>query len=659
MARKQRDLIPPLPLEVEAAPGLNEPRLWVRRLVIWSEPGTKVREIPLRPGLNIVWSPDAADRGQANGALSSLGHGSGKTLFCRLLRYCLGEDRFAPDWLRDSIASAYKDGLVGAEALLDGEKWAIVRPLGLARKTTAVCDGDLEEVARSSAPSTGMAPFLAAVERAILSDAVGALVPDGKLGNAWLTALAWLSRDQECRFDGVLDWRSAASDSGSPVRSLGEADRLEALRTLLRALTSEEQALRREVGQLGSNRDDADRERGRRVWAVRQQRERLASALAVSVDDVPLGMLAVEYCRKQARARLAAVAVVSSSGNSEHLDAVRRRYEVARDRHESLKSSVAAFDASIPEQERVVGMIQGELAPVSFKVQGAEYPMCPICEEPVDRVLAEGCRLSHKLPNLAEIRARFDGLRRSLDEEKARLEAAKRDRARVAAEIPQVRDIADAAWREIQAADRARESRGDEWYAARRTLDEVDRLAEMLGAEESAAVDVATVDDAIKSKREQIAMHRERQAKVFRHASRHFDAIVRELVGPEAQGRITLDGKGLHLGIELSGDRSTAAIDSLKVLAFDLAAMCMSIEGRTHVPAFLVHDSPREADLGLSVYHRLFEFIRKLEGVGRKPLFQYVVTTTTRPPDELCVKPWLAVTLEGMPAEKRLLARDL
>jgi hypothetical protein len=72
----------------------------------------------------------------------------------------------------------------------------------------------------------------------------------------------------------------------------------------------------------------------------------------------------------------------------------------------------------------------------------------------------------------------------------------------------------------------------------------------------------------------------------------------------------------------------------------DLAAMCMSIEGGTHIPAFLVHDSPREADLGLSHYHRLFQLARGLEQFGDQPLFQYIVTTTTRPPDELMQQPW-------------------
>src|SRR5205085_12705235 len=121
----------------------------------------------------------------------------------------------------------------------------------------------------------------------------------------------------------------------------------------------------------------------------------------------------------------------------------------------------------------------------------------------------------------------------------------------------------------------------------------------------------------------------------------------------------TLDGNGLHLHVNLGGDRSTVAIDSLKVVAFDLAVMCMSIEGSVRVPAFFVHDSPREADLGLSVYHRLFEMVRTMEPKEGTSLFQYIVTTTTPPPRHFQKTPWLVETLRGTPAEARLLKQDL
>src|ERR1039458_8984477 len=94
MAR-QGELFPNPEVAVSLDSSRGEPRLWVRRLVIWEKPGEIIREVRLRRGLNIIWSPDPgaglADLGRDAGS----GHGAGKTLFCRLLRYCLGEDTFS------------------------------------------------------------------------------------------------------------------------------------------------------------------------------------------------------------------------------------------------------------------------------------------------------------------------------------------------------------------------------------------------------------------------------------------------------------------------------------------------------------------------------------------------------------------------------------
>ena len=163
----------------------------------------------------------------------------------------------------------------------------------------------------------------------------------------------------------------------------------------------------------------------------------------------------------------------------------------------------------------------------------------------------------------------------------------------------------------------------------------------------------------IQLKRERIAALRDAQAEVFNGLSSFFNSIIRALIDKEAVGRISLDGNGLKASVELGGERSTAAIESLKVIAFDLATMCMSIEGRTHLPAFLIHDSPREADLGLSVYQRLFWLLHGLEDMTDQLLFQYIVTTTTSPPDELRTRPWLTETLGGASKERLMEARPV
>ena len=190
---------PKLSLAVPA--GVKEPRLWVRRLVVWETPaGPKIRDITLRAGLNIVWSPDGLDDNRGAAGRRAIGHGSGKTLFCRLLRYCLGEQRFADEAERQRIASEFRDGIVGAEVMLDGVCWAVVRPLGSRRRHVAVADGKLDEIAAGDGATTSIDPLVEAIEQAIVTPGIANLARLQPGQKAWPIALAWLTRDQECRF---------------------------------------------------------------------------------------------------------------------------------------------------------------------------------------------------------------------------------------------------------------------------------------------------------------------------------------------------------------------------------------------------------------------------------------------------------------------------
>lgn len=172
---------------------------------------------------------------------------------------------------------------------------------------------------------------------------------------------------------------------------------------------------------------------------------------------------------------------------------------------------------------------------------------------------------------------------------------------------------------------------------------------------------VGRLDEQIKKLRKDVAAERDQHALVFNQLGSHFDPLVRRLLGrvPTARGKVQHDGNGLQLVVEFGGERNTPAIDLVKVLAFDLATLCRSIEGATRLRALLIHDSPRSSDLGLSIYHELFHLMRELEDVGGAPLFQYIVTTTSRPPDKLVGDHRVRLTLRGAPAEARLLRCDL
>lgn len=656
---KQLELVPPPPLQLQPEPGRAGPRLWVRRLAVWSEPGKLVRDVHLRPGLNIVWSPDPADRADDAQGAGALGHGSGKTLFCRLLRFCLGEDRFAPESQRDRIALAFPDGTVGSEVILDGALWSILRPIGTRRRHVAVQGVALDIVAAGDASATGIEPFLTAVECAFIPREVAATIPGGRDRRAWLAALAWLTRDQECRFDHVLDWRATGSDSDSPVRDLARMEILDVLRVLLKAIVPEERQLRLEVANLERQRDRAEGDVAHRQWEAAQTRARLIAALGLLDADLPPERLAVEPLRSAARRRVSLHSGREVVDDVANLTQLRRDRDAARDRVGELDAQHAAAEARIPLIAQVLSVTRGELPGASMSTFLSEHPVCLVCEVPIDRALAEGCKLSHKLPDLEQARQRRATLEESIRQETERLDQAKQRETELAADRATARVVASQLQARVVAAERVRDEGQAEWYAARRLVDDAGRLDELHVEADANVKRIAEMNTNIEDRRGRVAAYREQHEAVFRRLTKLFDGVVRYLVRDEALGKVRLTGTGLDLVIEMGGERSTAAIDSLKVLAFDLAAMCMSVEGATYTPAFLLHDSPREADLGLSAYQRLFHLGRSLEGVGVSPRFQYIVTTTTRPPEDVCKPPWLCLELGGAPAERRLLGRDL
>ncbi len=649
---------PKLSLTVPA--GLNGPRLWVRRLAIWEAPGgQKIRDVDLRQGLNIVWSPDGFDDISAGG-VRAIGHGSGKTLFCRLLRYCLGEQRFADETQRERIALAFPNGIVGAEVMLDNVCWAVVRPLGIRRRHVAIADGNLDEIAAGDGATTSIDPLVEAIEHAIVTPGVAALArlqPDQK---AWPIALAWLTRDQECRFDDVLDWRSPASGSDAPLPASGRetGPRREALRAFLLAITEEEQQTRRAEEALRTEVATAEREASYLDWDRGRRHERLIDQLGFAGQTVPEMPLLLELFRKATDERLAAAAQLPT-GDTAELGQARKALQEAREELQRTDEERIRLEAQLPAEKQVLTLLSSEIPSLSAAAENAASQVCPICEVPIDRALAEKCGLSHKLHNETECRARLAVKRREIGDQNQKIDGLE---ARLKALQPTValaRQRVEQAEKRAQAIESVRDTRASAWQAATRLKEGVERFAELSTERDEVRKRLRNLEERLTKERERLAAFRDKQGLTFGRITEKFSAIIRRLVNENAKGTVTLSGDRLQLAVDVDGDRRTAAIESLKVLAFDLACLCLSIEGATRLPAFLVHDSPREADLGLSIYDELFRLMRELEDMTGTAAFQYIVTTTTRPPDDLRCDPWLRLTLRGAPGPERLMARDL
>jgi hypothetical protein len=587
-----------------------------------------------------------------------IGHGGGKTMFCRLLRYCLGEDGFAPEGQRRRMWDKFPKGLVGAEVIIDGRCWAVLRAIAHRTQDTVVSEANnIEEAFEENPENVGIEAFRKIVTDTFLGSAVRLMPATIGETHAWQSALAWATRDQECRFAHALEWRDPNTDSKSPVRGRSKDDILLLVRACVGALSTQELLARQreeaEVAVLSSART----ERSGLEWQIKRATQRFRTVF---------GDTAITDASTLEAARLRAIAVERvqealnlPAGSPTSLERAREERDAARERLRRGEDEFNVARSRIEEKQRTAGFIRGELVEASAEYQTAANPVCPICKIPIDAVLAEGCNISLEKCDL-------DGLQRKNDARKQELAAEATEIARLQSrEGPLKQEIALAkqqlerldhsvATLERSLFDCARAIRD-----AERLVDDVERYSELI--EESAARDQA-IEDAearLEAAREAIAGQREEAARTIQDLSERFGAVIRELVPGDVAGRLVLDGNGLALRVELGGDRSTAAIDSWKIVAFDLAVLSMTIEGRTTLPAFLLHDSPREADLGMSLYARLFGFVRHLESFGPSPLFQYIITTTTEPPMEFQSDPWLRLKLRGAPAQDRLLGIDL
>ncbi len=123
-----------------------------------------------------------------------------------------------------------------------------------------------------------------------------------------------------------------------------------------------------------------------------------------------------------------------------------------------------------------------------------------------------------------------------------------------------------------------------------------------------------------------------------------------------------LGERAIHIHVKRTRELGGAAVESVKTIAFDLAAVLHGIEGNCDHPRSLIHDGPREADMARVIYERFFLYARRLEDYQppEEASFQYILTTTTHPPADMQEgSKWLlGEKLSGKTKGGRLLKED-
>lgn len=599
----------------------NSPRLWVETLWILDSLGTSkpLREIQLSRGLNLILSEPG------NG---STGHGVGKTAFCQLLRYVL-ED---PNWgagstLRDELRHSFPEGAAAARVHVDGEAWTVVKPWRHQQGYRAARDADWQAVARDEVPNEHDA-YVSALNHKMVDILPVRKLPDSEQVIQWHHILAWCSRDQDCRYLDYYRWRAAGAGFSLPAKSpallvkivLGLVDD-----------TSIHQALKRLDEELAKETEALTELERRPRDLLNHVRHQLSEALG-QPESSPFR--ATDLLNP---ASLQALAQQRIDGYSDELDRLKEQLSDIERNRDQLIAKRAPLTARIELLENQIARAEAAIAEDWVKVEKLKKQAASL-----EARFPTQCDLGDILVGRCDyVRKRVDTLSaneaRSAIARKATIEKLEQD-------VTRWRDAVAATRREIQPleneladlADRSQQLKAREIEALSGTQRLKDALAEY-----------DFYDDIVadRSKWPDREQHEARRAQLS-HDQNRLSLQLQQQSGKHAVRRAAIESSLDSLARQLPGflwgvfhdedlrpfrmgPPHSAALGVLETLVGDFVCLADSGHPESFHPGFLLHDSPREAELSEPVF---WKFLANAAASG--DFVQYVVTTSTKAPAE-------------------------
>lgn len=651
------------------APGREEPAVWVSRLAVYRYwppgPDSLLRQVfELRRGLNILW---AKPTGATDEASRLAGHGAGKSTFCRLLRYVLGEKPEGTRAFREGFRGKFGDGWVLAEVVVAGQRWLVGRPLShTGYDSFARAGGTLEDSFPPIPSNVGYKEdFLAAIDAAVFGKMRFRKLADSRRDLDWLRLLPWLSRDQEAHFSGLLEWRHKDSDHNSP--EVSHEDRANLIRLVLGLVDKTEQDTLAEFARKASQHEEKARDRVKLEYAVERERRALEDAVKVKVEAPDQELLQQTVATKVAELQAQTSQALAARRQDDETDllnaAVGQRlaeWSIVEAQIQEVEDAVAVAEAHVSNSQPPPRRTPN---PILASINGLG-PFRGFCSHPMSRAWEARCPIASQRPQDDEITQATRAIAAETQLEVARIAAMKADLKQMETAGAPKKQALEAAQTALRTA-RARHQ--NELEALTTPGREAARIGALLTGYQKACEDLKTWDADLATLRGEkeildntLADLATQHQKFVEQFSAIFNHLVRLMLGTAVTGSIRLKGKALTPELEYHGPRDSAAFKVVRWLLFDLAALALGMTNPdTHHPRLLIHDSPRESDLAAAIYTSLFTAARELENGPGPAAFQYIVTTTESPGDALKRSPWLMdPILDASVEEGRLLGAD-
>lgn len=623
--------------------GRKSPRLWIKRLVIFGEPGEEhvIRKIPFHRGLNLVWAKEPV-AGSATGTRAA-GHGVGKTSLCLLLRFCLGEASKAVSDLRDELSGEFPKGGVIAVVYLNDKPFTVCRYFNPYKEGIA-CEG--EDITGIWTRDTEYSDrdFLRKLADDMMSHVSPRVIPETNQSIEWKHALAWISRDQGSRFKSFFAWREGEGTGLQRSRQ----DPPIVMRAVLGLLDNGESQLMRQLAMHEAGLEQAKRKTERLCQEPELIRRRIESSLRYRgnlPEDLPIRASDLFADSVEQRIKVASeeAAVLLSKWDEE----LARSDQAVADLRAELKYIRRDYDKADAEYQFAEAARRGDEA--AFRAIGAKLlqlkQLTGYCEE--GGLPFSSCQHVQdeikKLEGSSNMRDTRDKkiLQQAMTDSASRAgnALARRDelKSKVDRMLGEERSLI-AAQIKARTARRTAEIEANKWPSL---LEELDRWEKTSGSKQ-AQDDInasreleGKVETELNRVRMQLVILQQSKSERERALASITDALTQLLLPDGAIG--TFDPRDELRPFRLSM-RGGEAYRVLEVLLGDIACMLDCPRPESSLPGFFIHDCPREADMSTGLYESFLTLIATLQNEqydGSDTPFQYIVTTTTPPPANL------------------------
>ena len=609
------------------------PRLWVETLWLLDSLTAiqPLREISLQRGLNLLVSPPGT---------GSSGHGVGKTAFCQLLRFVLDDPLWSDgSTLRDELLNSreLKEGAIAARVHVGGEAWTVLKPWLHQKHYRASRTADWQQLAVNDAENE-FAAYQAALRRHLVEILPMQKLPGSEQPIEWHQILAWCSRDQNARYQNYYQWRADGTGFSWPARSPA------ALMQIVLGLLPDSTTLRE-------------------LDATTKAREKHKADLQ-TLREEPARLL--KYVRHQLARRLnvSAKTPFRQDGLLEHPNLI----GIAKQRHEAYQQELLAIDAERQESAAQRQAWVEKRAPLKAGIDLLINEIKQIEAlaagdmQRVEELQKETSSLQQQLPTRCDAGNRLlrdcshvmDRIEQTQIDRRQRITLHQRSKETLESELPLLRRRlgelkTEAAPMDAQlAAIGQRDTTLNTKQALSLSADQLlsdamedYELYEDIATGKSSSPEIVAVERQLESAQRrndqlQIQLDKERDAVKGRHQviSGAMQAVAKSL--PSFHwGVLSDEDKHRNRPFQMGPMHSTT-FRVLEILAGDIACLLDSTSPQSFHPGFLLHDSPREAEMSESMLWALLGHVTSSEG----DFFQYIVTTSTDPAETFkpCVR---------------------